>query len=67
MKTKHINNITELTTFKAALGQFLDNVPDNPPTAGYTAECRNSLPDWNIQSGGQRDTRWLDSLAKPNG
>ena len=30
MKMKHINTITELTTFKAALGQFLDNVPDNP-------------------------------------
>ena len=52
---KSINTIKELSSFKAALGQFLEKVPDKPPTPGYTAECSNSILDWSHQSGGLRD------------
>ena len=52
---KSVNTIKELTTFKAALGQFLEKIPDKPPTPGYTAECNNSILDWKYQSGGLRD------------
>ena len=51
---KSVNTIKELNTFKGALGRFLEKVPDKPPTPGYTAECKNSLLDWNYQSGGLR-------------
>ena len=52
---KSLNTIKELTSFKAALGLFLEKVPDKPPTPGYTAECSNSILDWSHQSGGLRD------------
>ena len=58
MLPKSINTIGELPAFKSALGLLLEKVPDNPPTAGYTAVCSNSLLDWNLQSGGLRDVRW---------
>ena len=52
---KSVNSIKELTSFKAALGIFLEKIPDKPPTPGYTAECKDSILDWNHQSGGLRD------------
>ena len=55
---KSINTVTELNAFKAALGEYLDKIPDTPPTPGYVSTCSNSLLDWNIQSGGLRDVRW---------
>ena len=55
---KTINTIEDLDVFKAALGDYLGKVPDQPPTPGYVTTCSNSLLDWNIQSGGLRDVRW---------
>jgi hypothetical protein len=51
---KLMNFIKELTSFKTALGIFLEKIPDKPPTPGYTAECRNSILDWDHQSGSLR-------------
>ena len=49
---KDTRAITVMDTFKSSFGSFLDKVPDKPPTLGYSAPCRNSLIDWDSQSGG---------------
>ena len=48
---KGINSLTTLGTFKAALWNHLKNIPDTPPVPGYTAANRNSLLDWNMETG----------------
>ena len=35
--------ITKLVTFKTSLGKYLKQIPDQPPTLGYTAVNNNSL------------------------
>ena len=52
---KYVNTAKDLDSLKAALGKFLEKVPDTPPTPGYTSQCNNSLLDWSIQSGGLRE------------
>ena len=44
-----VNTITELDTFKSALGRYLDKFPDLPPVVGYPT-VNNSILDWS-QSG----------------
>ena len=34
---------TKLSTFKTALGSFLKQIPDTPPTPGYTSINNNSI------------------------
>ena len=46
-----VNTLTTLSTFKAALGNYLMKIPDTPPVPGYTAANRNSLLDWRIETG----------------
>ena len=50
---KSINKITSLDQFKAALGDYLRQIPDTPPVPGYTAANRNSLLDWSNERGGR--------------
>ena len=49
---KIVNTQKTLASFKTSLGNFLDNVPDKPPTPGYSAENSNSIIDWCSQGGG---------------
>ena len=49
---KAVNTQGTLERFKSSLGQFLDTIPDKPPTPGYSAENRNSIIDWCNQRGG---------------
>ena len=51
---KEVNCQVTLTSFKVALGKFLDALPDEPPTLGYTAGNHNSIVDWCSQGGGPR-------------
>ena len=43
---KAVNQITELNSLKAALGDFLSTFPDTPPVRGYVAANGNSLLEW---------------------
>ena len=43
---KAVNQITELNSLKAALGDFLSTFPDTPPVRGYVAVNGNSLLEW---------------------
>jgi hypothetical protein len=49
---KAVNSQRTLESFKTSLGQFLDTIPDKPPTLGYSAENSNSITDWCKQRGG---------------
>ena len=49
---KEVTEVKTLDGFKVLLGKFLFQYPDEPPTKGYSARNRNSLIDWNLQSGG---------------
>lgn len=49
---KEVTAVKTLDGFKVLLGKFLFQYPDEPPTKGYSARNRNSLIDWNLQSGG---------------
>ena len=49
---REVNTLTDLNTFKISLGTFMDNIPDTPPTPGYTAKNSNSMIDWCSQKGG---------------
>ena len=42
---KLVNTNEDLSLFKSALRLFLEYVPNNPPTVGYTVVCSNSLID----------------------
>ena len=48
---KHVNQSTELDTFKVMLGKFLGKIPDKPPVKGYSTSNRNSILDWINQRG----------------
>ncbi len=48
---KHTNQKTTLESFKVALGKFLDQFPDTPPSPGYTPVNSNSLLDKCCQGG----------------
>ena len=45
------NTQKTLASFKTSLGNFLDILPDNFPTPGYSAENSNSIIDWCSQGG----------------
>jgi len=47
----YCQNLSTLFQHLSQLGLLLEKVPDNPPTAGHTAVCSNSLIDRNLQSG----------------
>ena len=47
-----VNAQKTLASFKTSLGNFLDILPDNFPTPGYSAENSNSIIDWCSQGGG---------------
>ena len=49
--------VKQLEQLKILLNKFLHKYPDQPPTRGYTASNRNSLIDWNLQSGGPQLAR----------
>ena len=44
-----------LDAFKAHLGNFLDTIPDCPPTKGYCTANANSILNWLNQPGGLRE------------
>ena len=50
---KAVNEMTTCTldSFKVALGNYIEQLPDTPPTKGYTATNNNSLLEWNAQRG----------------
>ena len=50
---RQVNEQSTLDGFKVALGAFLEEFPDTPPTTGYTAVNSNSLLDWSAA----RDSR----------
>ena len=52
---KEVNSLDKLDTFKIHLGKFLEAIPDNPPTTGYTAANANSILNWLNQPGGLRE------------
>jgi len=47
-----IVNTQTFASFKTSLGNFLDILPDKPPTLGYSTENSNSIIDWCSQGGG---------------
>ena len=52
---KDVNELGDLDSFKIALWNFLDLIPDNPPVKGYTTANNNSIIDWCNQPGGLRE------------
>ena len=59
---RHINEQETLDGLKMALGVFLKEFPDTPPTTGYTTVNSNSLLDWSAAGGSMEGTtgvsRW---------
>ena len=54
-----VTRLKNLETFKVHLGKYLDGIPDQPPTRGYTSQNRNSVLDWaQSQNGGLQLARW---------
>ena len=41
-----LRSLSTLESFKAGLGRFLEQYPDTPPVAGYTAANDNTLLSW---------------------
>ncbi|KAL5255606.1 hypothetical protein ACHWQZ_G010992 [Mnemiopsis leidyi] len=58
---REVNTLSDLNTFKISLGTFMDNIPDTPPTPGYTAKNSNSMIDWCSQ---EVVRRWRDGPGK---
>jgi len=61
----YCQNLSTLFQHLSQLGLLLEKVPDNPPTAGHTAVCSNSLIDWNLKSGDLCEkalTFWLNLI-----
>ena len=50
---------------KILLSKFLHKYPDQPPEKKYTASNRNSLIDWNLQSGGPQLARRVPPVLYP--
>ena len=53
-----VNTQKTLASFKTYLGNFLDILPDKPPTPGYSAVNSNSMIDWCSQGGGPQIALW---------
>ena len=53
-----VNTQKTLASFKISLGNFLDILPDKPPTSGFSAENSNSIIDWCSQGGGPQIAWW---------
>ena len=51
---KDVTEADNLPSFKRLLGEFLDQIPDNPPVQGYSRQNSNSLIDW-MKSGGLQE------------
>ena len=47
---KNVNGALSLSTFKGSLGEFLNQIPDMPPTTGYIGVNHNSILDWAKQN-----------------
>ena len=47
-----VNQKMTLMPFKTALGKFMETIPDQPPTVGYSTVNSNSMIDWYYQRGG---------------
>ena len=43
---KHVKGALTLSAFKGLLGDFLNQIPDMPPSTGYTGVNNNSILDW---------------------
>ena len=52
---KEVNSVGKLDFFKVHLGNFLEAIPDNPPTTGYTTANANSILNLFNQPGGLRE------------
>ena len=46
-----VNRLTDLESFKIALGGFISRFPDKPPVTGYAPPNSNSLLEWNAAGG----------------
>ena len=61
---------TDLRSFKAGLGRYLEQYPDTPPVAGYTAANDNTLLSWEqkrthpMQLSGDRPSQTLNSAKR---
>lgn len=49
---KEVNEKITLESFKTALGDMLQKLPDEPPVSGYTTINNNTIVDWCNQRGG---------------
>ena len=47
---KHVKGASTLAAFKGSLGDFLNQIPDMPPSTGYTGVNHNSILDWAKQN-----------------
>ena len=47
---KHVKGALTLSAFKGLLGDFLNQIPDMPPSTGYTGVNNNSILDWAKQN-----------------
>ena len=47
---KNVKGALTLSSFKGSLGEFLNQIPDMPPTTGYTGVNHNSILDWAKQN-----------------
>ena len=43
---KHVKGALTLSAFKGLLGDFLNQIPDMPPSTGYNGVNHNSILDW---------------------
>ena len=56
-----LREIEDPDLFKRKLDILLRDIPDRPPTAGYQAPNRNSLPEWCV--GTSFNTRWFSYVG----
>ena len=47
---KHVKGASTLAAFKGSLGDFLNQIPDMPPSTGYNGVNHNSILDWAKQN-----------------
>ena len=46
----HVKGASTLSAFKGSLGDFLNQIPDMPPSTGYAGVNNNSILDWAKQN-----------------